>query len=375
MFKRCLSMIVLGLVVAWVPSCVELCGQRIAWHYDATSDELRVILCYDGIHESSEGLAKGEKGAEQIPQFVTNGDVMLLDWVGHFGLAEWRQQAGVPEATPQDLELGEIARAVTAAPIGYYREPDGRVGAAQYVVIRKPHDVIKWINKLINDMVLEMEPDDALARTHAAMKAAAAKGHAWLGLEDQSLRVTVPIDPTEWRAVKGQFLRELVAGVISEERGTAESDERIATMLVTAAGSVPLSYIESQDRATFVLTGGKGQVLRLPYREKYEPSLEPVVAQAVGTSLDARLTAGEDPSPTVAALLEWGPPEMRVGAWLSVTAQEETRRPAAVQALVSWRQSWNRLNRYPPAPEPAADELAAWRRWYESVRSLPRMGH
>src|ERR1041385_8311992 len=136
------SLIVLLLCLS---SCVELTGQRVSWTYDQAADELRILLCYDGIHEANRDAAFGssEKGADQIPEFMKNGDALFMDWPGTMRFAEWKATAGKAEASPQDREYGEIARAVSVFPVGYYREPDGRIGAAQSIVIKNPREVLK----------------------------------------------------------------------------------------------------------------------------------------------------------------------------------------------------------------------------------------
>ena len=45
-------MVLLGLGLAVVPSCVELASQRIFWFYDVAKDEIQILICYDGIHEA-----------------------------------------------------------------------------------------------------------------------------------------------------------------------------------------------------------------------------------------------------------------------------------------------------------------------------------
>src|SRR5437764_909540 len=114
------------LIALFFPSCVELDGQRLSFFYDAARDEMRVLLFYDGIHDKPDGT----KGAEQIPEFVKSGSVMLLDWWGQLDLAAIR--AGVAATQPAEGQpaqtLGQravmkaIIDSIRTEPIAHYRD-------------------------------------------------------------------------------------------------------------------------------------------------------------------------------------------------------------------------------------------------------------
>ena len=82
----------LAVLLLFLPGCVQLTGQRITWWYDRAKDELQVLIHYDGIHDS--GNDQNGKGTEQIPPFVREGNVMLLDWPFQLEMAAVRKKAG-----------------------------------------------------------------------------------------------------------------------------------------------------------------------------------------------------------------------------------------------------------------------------------------
>ncbi|MHC5065120.1 MAG: hypothetical protein ACYTG5_14230 [Planctomycetota bacterium] len=72
--------LVLLAALLWVPACVELTGQRISWFHDVAEDRLQFLIHYDGIHE---GGGSRDKGSEQIPEFVANEEILIMDWIFH----------------------------------------------------------------------------------------------------------------------------------------------------------------------------------------------------------------------------------------------------------------------------------------------------
>jgi hypothetical protein len=150
---------------------------------------------------------------------------------------------------------------------------------------------------------------------------------------------------------------------------------------VQMLSSVPVSYIESADRVTFVLGRAKTpSTLRMKIRDEYEPSLEKVVVETVKVDLDKALAEmlldkNARPSALLSAVRSFGPPEEQVRA-LMATAQngDDKQKKAAIERLGSWAKQWNRDHGVPKAPkmrDKLEDYIAAWKKWYGQMRQYP----
>ena len=177
--------------------------------------------------------------------------------------------------------------------MGYYREPDGRIGAAQLVTIPKAKDFVRRLNGLINAQTLEgnINGSDPLARTQKRMRAAAKADHQWITLEGHTIRFTMPVHPGEWARGKGEFLRD-VAGELTNLPGGKEGEEikNRVKFSITALSAAPVSYLDEGDQVTFIVGQPKRpSTLRLQIRDEYEPSLEKVVIENAKVDLDDAL--------------------------------------------------------------------------------------
>jgi hypothetical protein len=378
-------LVLLAAPLLLLPGCVELTGQRITWFYDTAKDELLILIHYDGIHNAD---TRGPNGTEQIPEFVKHGDVMILDWPFYTEMADLRAQARNENSNPRHREWARLIVSIETRPVGYYREPNGRVGAAQLLTIPKAKDFVRRFNGLINEEILaEMDPetisrDDEMARTLRRMHAAAGKGHQWIALDGQAVRFAIPVHPGEWARLKAQTLDEL-AGEVAEALGPGKTpEERMnVAFALRALTSAPISYVDEGDRVTFVLGRQKTpSTFRLQIRNEYEPSLEEVVAETVKTNLDEELAAAlldetAEPSPPVSRILTWCPPEEQVRALVRAARRGgAVQKSAALERLSSWAVDWNRDRGVPAAPKHVDDRqkyLAAWESWYAQMRQFP----
>jgi len=362
--------------------CVELDGQRLSWFYDAARDELKILLHYDGIHESRAG---NTKGIEQIPKFVESGSILVWDWPFHIDMADVREKAADQTADPKEKELAAAMLSMKVEPVGYYREPDGRVGAAQMITIPNAKKFVALINEVINtQMVFENDsPSGPMARTEKRIVQAAKVGHRWITLDGHAVRVVIPVHPTEWALVRGEFLEEVAEGVARSLEEDANTDDRDGyRMILGLLASAPISYVDLKDEVEFVVGWSKTPcTFRAKIRDEYEPSLEKVLIESVKIDLDAKLAEAlldgdaAEPSPGVSAMLEFGPPEETVRALLAVAGgEDEGRKKTALGRLGKFARQWNRECGQPEAPgqcDDADDYLAAWRQWYEQMRVFP----
>jgi len=371
-------LVLLEIALLVASGCVELTSQRISWFYDAPKDELRILIHYDGIHDS--GDDEFDEGAEQLREFVKNGDVMFRDWIGHIEMADLREQLQDPNTEPLEKDWVRLITSIKTELVGYYREPDGRIGAAQLVTITEAKAFVRKLNGLISREILEEEinKDDPMARTQERMHAAARNRHQWLTLDGHSIRCTLPVHPDEWLRARGKFLADRVKDIVKAGE-EAVDDEMIA--IIPALSSVPVSYIESADQVTFVLGRAKTpSTLRMKIRDEYEPSLEKVVVETVKVDLDkalAEMLLDKDakPSALLSAVRSFGPPEEQVRALMAAAQNgDDKQKKAAIERLGSWAKRWNRDHGVPKAPkmrDKLEDYIAAWKKWYGQMRQYP----
>lgn len=377
---RLTSLMLLGAALFLVPACVELTGQRISWFHDEANDELRILIFYDGIHDS--GSDKHGKGSEQISQFVKNGDVMIMDWWCHFDMEELRKAADDPDAEAVEREEGRlITTSIRSEPIGYYREPDGRIGAAQLVSIPNLNDFLRRLNTTISVGITAAEADDKdaeMPRTSQRMRAVAEDGHQWVTLDGHAILFKIPVHPDEWARYKGKFLRDLFDAVVEALGDDGVYADRI---IMQGLSSVPVSYVDQGDWVTFVLGQRDAPgTLRLAVRDEYEASLEQVVIGEAKVDLDKSLAekvlgTGSTLSSPLSDILRWGPPEEQIRALIAVAGSDEgEQKEAAIVRLESWAEGWrvdHGIPKAPPKMEDLTSYLLAWAQFYHALKEYP----
>lgn len=375
----------LAVLLVLLPGCVQLTGQRITWCYDRAKDELQVLIDYDGIHDS--GNDNNGKGTEQIPPFVREGNVMLLDWPFQLDMAELRKKADekAEKSGPELLERdwARLFLSLKTEAVGYYREPDGRIGAVQRITVPRASEFLAKANGLISRQILEASPvsDETMKRTVDRICTAARQGHTWIRLDGQSIRIDVPVHPDEWAGFKVQHLHEAAKCVADFLAPKATTHEKVAYLgLLQGLTSAPISYLERDDRVEFVLGRAKTpSTAHFEIRSDYEPSLEKVVAKSVKTNVDqtaadALLQPNAAACDRIRALLDWGPPEDRVRALMSAAqGGDAARKTAAIAQLASWARRWNEEHGVPQAPtiEGGSFDPVAWNKWYAAMRQYP----
>ena len=372
----------LAVLLLLLPGCVQLTGQRITWFYDQAKDELQILIHYDGIHDSG-NANDGEKGAQQIPRFVQEGNVMILDWP--LQLETIRKAAEENGAGPLQKDWAQLFQSLKVEAVGYYREPDGRVGAVQRITVPRASEFVAQANRLVSRTILAKWPaaDRTEGRTLQRICDAAEKGHDWIRLDGQSIRIDVPIQADEWAVFKAGGLDSVARWVASALGHTATgADNPAYSWNLQGLTSVPISYLEQGDRLEFVLgrvkTPGTWRY-RIRSDFTYEPSLEKVVAESIKTDIDqqaaeALLQPKATASDPIRALLDWGPPEDRVRALMSAAeGGDAARKKAAVALLDGWGRRWNEQHGVPQAPamEGGSYDSTAWKKWYASMRRYP----
>jgi hypothetical protein len=359
----------LALALLAIPACVELDGQRITFRYLTEQDELQILLCYDGIHASNPD--ETPKAVTQLEGFVSGGDFMLIDWPFHFDLKEFRENLAKEGGyTPaQDAAVRQLLSSVKTTVLGHYRDPDGRIGAAQLVVISKASELLRAINAVISEAVLTGDVDADWVRTATRMLEGAGKKEQWLRFDGHSIVMSVPVHLPEWQRNKGAFISELLD---KAREGDAEDSEALIVQLLAMA---PMSLVETQGRATLRLgTASHPATYRFRLRDTEKVGLDEAVLKLVPGNLDARIAAAlldreEQPGdPALEALLTWGPPEEQVRALLTVAEGDDPEAAKrAGEKLAEFRARWNREVGLPEA----AEGIEGLRDWYRQVLRFP----
>ena len=351
--------------------CLELTGQRISARYDQASDTLTLLLHYDGIHNNKE--ADQRSAEKKLREFVRDGDVMLFDWFGHVQFAKLRAARDAGDELPEVAALGvALAEHATVQNLGHYRDADGRIGAAQLVVIRRASELLRVANRAIDATIQAHQgaPDEGWVRTLALWRPLAAAGHDWLAFDGHSLVYEFPVDPIEWSRAKLELLRDLSQEEDREGQFPALGQKFFATVLFSMeqrAGHVRFR-LGDPDRT---------MTLRCQWRDSYVPNLETVVKELVPTELDVRLAAhlldgAEDEA--MAEVVAFGPAEESVRAVLHAWGGGDVERSAAAARwLANFAVEWNEAGGFPVAPEPTDDVALAWSQWYRELIAQPTL--
>lgn len=368
--------------LCFLESCVELTGQRITIRHDEAKDRLQILIQYDGIHDNE---GEGESGREQIPHFVKAGSVMLLDWPFHIDMDDIRGKAEAEGDSPaMRALLLAMPGSIEARPIGRYRDPDGRVGAAQLVTISGVRDFLRKVNAALNESILEGAAFSDWPRTRDRMRPGAAQGRQWLVLEGQSLRFSFPAHPGEWAKGKSAWIRGLLEEWAKSTR-PGEAPEYVPAFYLQALALFPASLEETSDEIVIRLgEPARSSTYRFSIRDAYEANLEEVVAQTIPAELDADLAAALlSPEPPAAdsaltAVSEWGPPEEKARALVAAAEKpDEATRQAALERLRALGAEVTEAGLLPPAPPaPASDAalepyVALWKDWYRRAIRQP----
>jgi len=381
--------------LAAVPSCVELDGQRITIRYDSAKDELQILIHYDGIHDS--GSPQHGDGRQQIPEFVKEGRIMLFDWICVLNFDEIRRDVERTEMPAAQRAFADaILTSVTRTPLGHFRDPDGRVGAVQLVVIRQAKEIVRKLNAAIREALLASKPPpDESAQDVATISffggeyeaipgafarpllAWAREGRDFIAIDGHSLRIAFPMPLAIWAKAKGSIIERVEWDKLGKDDKTA----LVAFQQLFAL--TPIEISESSEAIRIRLgEPHRESTFRLRMREAYKPDLEEVVIREVPVRLDpliaGRLLAKEAGGASVApidALTSWGPEEDRVAAVIHryAAAPDGPDKEAARAWLTSWAKDWNRTHLVPEAPtegDPAAF-LAAWKKWYRRMLAFP----
>ncbi|MEX2213715.1 MAG: hypothetical protein WD768_06285 [Phycisphaeraceae bacterium] len=388
MLIRSLRIALVALCALLLSGCLEIAGQRITLNYDAQKDELHILIQYDGIHDS--GSPEHGKGEEQVAKAVKDGSVMIMDWPFTFDLVEL-QRAPVPNDQPEAIKAftAAVQKDITISAVGYHRDPDGRVGGTQHIVIRHAKGFFVKANAAIDLGITmnESAPDPAFARTHEHIRKTAAKGgHQWLELDGHALKFSVPVHQREWATIKAKALGELIQQFLTwMPEDEKEDNQAVAAhlgMMLQPLTSMPLSYSETGNMVSLRLGDPSvPSTLRLKTGKTYKPNLEEAVERHVSRKTDPALVRAllgvkaEKDDAAVAAIASWIPHEDRVRAMMgAVRGNDPTQAAKAVAWLENFAEAWNQKEGLPAAPPPGKQTgiyLDAWAKWHGAMMRFP----
>ena len=356
-----LSVLFLLVCLLLVPACVRLSRQRVSVSYDAAGDTLRVLIFYDGVHDSGDQ----NKGTDQLPEFAANGDIMLGDWPFHIQTANIKA-AGIDESKPEAVRRLALAviKNYRSRPLGHYTDASGRIGAAQAITLTEASKLIELVNEAINEAILKEGMGDGpseLQRTIRLWVAAAQKKHRWLRLNGQSLEIELPVSEPEWAVVRADILTR----AMDQLKNRSKADHRHIAQMLTSA---PLSLMQSRGKLTLRLGDPDGPfTARAAIRDEAPQNLVETVKAVAPVDLDAALAdalmqpaAPKDGDAALAWALEWGPPEQAATALVrAATGPDAARAGKAAARLAQWARDWNQEHgkpEMPKPPEPGAGE-------------------
>lgn len=205
-----------AVVTLSLAACVELTGQRISWFHDRARDELRVILCYDGVHDSAKDESQSSS-VKELTKLVADGDVMLLDWPLHLEHEELEEMLVTASTPPAMRELLLLFRSVRVTTLAHYRDSRGRIGAAQHVCIPNVSAVLRAANAAIREEnVHDPWVDARWPRTARLVDEAVRSGHNFLSLDGNAFVIDFPADRNEMRAIRASALDALFAAILKE---------------------------------------------------------------------------------------------------------------------------------------------------------------
>jgi len=381
MKKRIVGLLALLALTMALVGCVVLSGQRITMHHDEAADRLSFLIQYDGIFDSEEEV--DEKTLEGLREFVSGSQIMLIDWFGHILTDELREEAGESgKPTSEQLFLQGLVENLSVENLGRYRDPDGRVGVAQEVVIEHASAVLRLANALISEELLFDGRDSPMGRR---LREAARDDRQWLRLDGHSLVCSFPVDPREWAEIRLSLLKDLVKEWAEREADEdPEPEELDPDWVLRLLSSGPLSIEQTRGEVS-VRVGERDRptTFRIALREGYRPNLEEELVELIAGDVDRALAdrllgGGAESATPTPELPAWAPPEDGVRAVLGELLQSPNpaRQDAALRWLGDFAERWNRDEGSPAAPLPNTDSKAlieGWREWYRELSGTSRV--
>ena len=170
--KRILSTSLLFCLLLSFTSCIEFESQELTYRYDKKEDALLVTLRYEGIHGSTKaGLSDqgnptiteeklSQKEVQQLESVLTgNRAFFFSNWISEYNrdyLVEILEE-GIAEPTPEGRAFGDperkllqaLIKEVKIVNVGFYKDGNDRLCAAQTLRVNNVSNVISLANQVI----------------------------------------------------------------------------------------------------------------------------------------------------------------------------------------------------------------------------------
>ncbi|MBO46441.1 MAG: hypothetical protein CMJ96_06045 [Planctomycetes bacterium] len=230
---------------ATLSSCIEFEHEVIQYHYDASADQLRMTLTYEGIFGGNSAPLATKDAArqpadskeltgqqkEQMESVLKGGRAFFFNnWIfefNHAGIQETllksKDANSKDSLTPQAKKLlHAILKNTELKNLGFYLDTEGRLCGTQMLVIKGFSNLLEDTNEVIRVAAAreiqkqraevkagEKKPEDALSgETLALWKKACAKGHDLLIMKQGRLVVRAPLGKHEYLEFKKEILDE-----------------------------------------------------------------------------------------------------------------------------------------------------------------------
>jgi hypothetical protein len=279
------------ILLAAVPGCIDFEKETAVVVFPRNSDEVRLLLVYEGLGVSGPKDADWSNAKTQLKRLVEKtSDFCILggNWIGHFNMhieqSDWEETRKFKSFLKTELTLrnGEL-----------YRNTDGKLCGYQLLTIRNARSLSRGLDGYIAKHFLELSKDreesgekkdtDIDEPTRELWRKAAVTDFAWFRIEPGRFTFTVPASPETVAAMKNaafmdrfklfrKQLDELNAPAAGTEddrtpekrKADLESDLDRFMEGIKPFCSLPWSVDHRKERISFSLGYGDGHHLVVP---------------------------------------------------------------------------------------------------------------
>lgn len=357
MIRSLTRLVLLATLALSASGCIQLTGQRLAWHHDAQANTFTALLFYDGIHDKSDTPREIENSKNRLREFVAAGDIMLLDWYGELKIGSIKDLTEAElERQPDVKAILPLVKMVQTQAIGHYTESD-QIGGAQYVRINQVSKFLELLNAHFSVLAMreKLEEEGRSPERQRSVELRhkyAAQQFMWLALDGQAIVVSVPYDPDDWARTKGEILSKMFQGMLKTPPEPTQPGERqsweAARMLAQTLAATPVSLDDRGEVVRFTFGHrDRSPIVRARIRDHYNPHHVETVKQAIPQSLNGQIVAaltGGQTGEAIQAVIAFGPPEVTM---LALAEAAEDGNAKALEVLRERARAWNKAGRFP----------------------------
>jgi len=246
--NTCLRAFFFASLGVFLSSCIEFEREEIRYRHDATADQLRITLKYEGIFGGSSAPlappdeAKKPRGPkeltdqqkEQLESVLEGGRAFFFsNWIFEYDSSSIREtlekfktgeleHGDSPFGKPEKKLLLAALQDVELTNFGLYVDEKGRLCGTQTLVVKRFSNFLDLANKVIRRQVAhgireqrdkvkpgEAHPESAPSqKTIGLLENACDKGHNFLTMQNGRLVVSVPLADREYLEFKQKVLEK-----------------------------------------------------------------------------------------------------------------------------------------------------------------------